>query len=91
MPCQVKPGPPFAPGVPVGPCGPTGPAGFYDNQLAFAGAFGGHIDLNRSPQWVFRVTPDALLTTYDGTSQYSHTQWNFGISVGVQYKFKRKR
>jgi hypothetical protein len=71
--------------------GPTGPAGFYDNQLAFAGAFGGHIDLNRSPQWVFRVTPDALLTTYDGTSQYSHTQWNFGISVGVQYKFKRKR
>ena len=27
MPCQVKPGAPFAPGVPVGPCGPTGPAG----------------------------------------------------------------
>jgi hypothetical protein len=71
--------------------GPTGPAGFYDNQVGLGGAFGGHIDLNRSPQWVFRVTPDALLTGYDGTSKYSHTQWNFGISVGAEYKFKRKR
>lgn len=77
---------------PTGPItGPNGPAGFYANQFALGGAFGGHIDLNRSPRWVFRVTPDALLTTYDGTSQYSHTQWNFGISVGVQYKFKGKR
>jgi hypothetical protein len=71
--------------------GPTGPAAFYDNQFALGGAFGGHIDLNRSPRWVFRVTPDALLTGYDGTSQYSHTQWNFGISVGAEYKFKSKR
>ena len=73
------------------PTGPSGPAAFYDNQVALGGAFGGHIDLNRSPNWVFRVTPDALLTSYDGTSQYSHTQWNFGISVGVEYKFKKKR
>lgn len=71
--------------------GPTGIAGFYDNQVALAGAFGAHIDLNRSAHWVFRVTPDALLTGYDGTSQYSHTQWQFGISVGAQYKFKSKR
>ena len=71
--------------------GPTGVAGFYDNQAALGGAIGGHIDLNRSPRWVFRVTPDALLTTYDGTSKYSHTQWNFGISVGAEYKFKKKR
>jgi hypothetical protein len=71
--------------------GPTGPAGFYDNQVGLGGAFGGHIDLNRSPNWVFRVTPDALLTGYDGTGQYPHTQWNFGISAGVQYKFKKKR
>jgi hypothetical protein len=71
--------------------GPTGPAAFYNNQLALGGAFGGHIDLNRSPHWVFRVTPDALLTGYDGTSQYPHYQWNFGISAGVQYKFKGKR
>jgi len=71
--------------------GPSGPAAFYTNQMALGGALGGHIDLNRSPNWVFRVSPDALLTGYDGTSQYSHTQWNFGISVGVQYKFKKKR
>jgi hypothetical protein len=71
--------------------GPSGPAGFYDNQVALGGAFGAHIDLNRSPNWVFRITPDALMTGYDGTSQYSHTQFNFGISVGVQYKFKKKR
>jgi len=71
--------------------GPTGVAAFYDNQAALGGAIGAHLDLNRSPRWVFRVTPDALLTGYDGTSQYSHTQWNFGISVGVQYKFKGKR
>jgi hypothetical protein len=71
--------------------GPTGIAAFYDNQVALGGAFGGHIDLNRSPRWVFRITPDALLTGYDGTSQYPHTQWNFGISVGAEYKFKKKR
>lgn len=71
--------------------GPTGVAAFYDNQVALGGAIGAHLDLNRSANWVFRVTPDALLTGYDGTSQYPHTQWNFGISVGVQYKFKKKR
>ena len=71
--------------------GPNGPAAFYDNQMALGGAFGGHIDLNRSPRWVFRITPDALLTGYDGTSQNPHTQWNFGISVGAEYKFKKKR
>ncbi len=71
--------------------GPTGPAAFYDNQMTYGGAFGGHIDLNRSPNWVFRITPDALMTGYDGTSLYPHTQWNFGISVGAEYKFKKKR
>lgn len=71
--------------------GPSGPAAFYDNQFALGGAFGGHIDLNRSPRWVFRITPDALMTGYDGTSSYPHTQWNFGISVGAEYKFQKKR
>jgi hypothetical protein len=71
--------------------GPTGIAGFYDNQMTYGGAFGGHIDLNRSAHWVFRVTPDVLLTGYDGTSLYPHSQWNFGISVGAEYKFKKKR
>jgi len=65
--------------------------GFYKDQFAFGGALGGHIDLNRSPRWVFRITPDALITGYSSTSQYSHIQWNFGISAGVEYKFKKTR
>jgi hypothetical protein len=80
---------PLIPGQPVQ--GPGSPSGFYNNQFALGGAFGAHLDLNRSAHWVFRITPDALLTGYDGTSLYPHTQWNFGISVGVQYKFKQKR
>jgi hypothetical protein len=70
---------------------------FYNNQVAPAAVIGGHLDLNRSPQWVFRVTPDALFTRY--SSNYAtnistaggHNNWNFGISVGMEYKFKKKR
>ncbi|HEY6847714.1 MAG TPA: hypothetical protein VI320_16135 [Terracidiphilus sp.] len=66
---------------------------FYNNQLAPAAIIGGHMDLNRSPRWVFRITPDAVLTHY-GT-QYapktSQFDLNFAISVGVEYKFKKKR
>jgi len=66
---------------------------FYNNQIAPAAIAGGHFDLNRSPRWVFRVTPDAVLTHYSinygpKTAQYDV---NFAISVGVQYKFKTKR
>ncbi len=66
---------------------------FYPNQLGPAAIFGGHLDLNRSPQWVFRITPDALMTRYSINygSMATFTNWNFGISVGVQYKFKKKR
>ena len=72
--------------------------GFYYNQTAPAVVFGGHIDLNRTPRWVFRITPDALYTHYSTnfapnafTPAGSFNNWNFGISVGVQYKFKTKR
>ncbi len=71
--------------------------GFYDNQTALAAVFGGHIDLNRSAHWVFRVTPDALFTRYGYSfppvppTTNPHNNWNFGISVGVEYKFKKKR
>ena len=67
--------------------------GFFNDQVALAAVIGGHIDLNRSPQWVFRITPDALYTRYGinyGT-QAVYPEWNFGLSVGVEYKFKKKR
>jgi hypothetical protein len=76
---------------------PPKDVGFYNNQVAPAVIFGGHLDLNRSPQWVFRITPDALYTRYSTdystniSSSGGHNNWNFGISVGMQYKFKKKR
>jgi len=68
-------------------------AGFYNNQIAPAAILGGHIDLNRSARWVFRITPDAVMTHYSinyppNTSQFDV---NFAISVGVQYKFLSRR
>ena len=72
--------------------------GFYNTQIAPAAVFGGHIDLNRSPRWVFRITPDALFTRYSFNypvtappTSSPHNNWNFGISVGVEYKFRKKR
>ena len=37
---------------------------FYYNQIAPAAIIGGHFDLNRSEHWVFRITPDAVMTHY---------------------------
>lgn len=67
--------------------------GFYNDQVAPAAIIGGHFDLNRSPRWVFRVTPDAVMTWYSTNYGTRMTQWdvNFAISVGLEYKFKRKR
>lgn len=66
---------------------------FYNNQVAPAVIMGGHFDLNRSPRWVFRITPDALMTDYgiNYGSKAKQLDINFGISVGVEYKFKKKR
>jgi hypothetical protein len=66
---------------------------FYPNQLAPAAIIGGHIDLNRSPRWVLRLTPDAVMTHYTtaGPQKYSQFDVNFAFSVGVEYKFKKKR
>lgn len=68
-------------------------AAFYNNQIAPAAIVGGTFDLNRSAHWVFRITPDAIMTHYGinyppKTSQFDV---NFGISVGMQYKFSKKR
>ena len=66
---------------------------FYYNQIAPAAIIGGHMDLNRSAHWVFRVTPDAILTRYRTNYAPLLTQndVNFAISVGVEYKFHKKR
>jgi len=49
--------------------------------------------LNRSPRWVFRVTPEAILTHYGTNYGAKISQWdiNTAVSVGVEYKFKKKR
>jgi len=65
----------------------------YHDQLAPAAIIGGHMDLNRSEHWVFRITPDAVMTHYGihyppNTSQFDV---NFAISVGIEYKFSKKR
>ncbi|MGA3081392.1 MAG: hypothetical protein ABSD44_08420, partial [Terracidiphilus sp.] len=67
--------------------------GFYNNQLALAAIVGGHMDLNRSAHWVFRITPDAVMTHYgiNYGNKASQFDVNFAISVGVEYKFKKKR
>jgi hypothetical protein len=67
--------------------------GFYNTQLAPTAIIGGHIDLNRSSRWVFRVTPDAIFTRYgiNYGPKTTQTDVNFAISVGVEYKFKKKR
>ncbi len=56
--------------------------GFFSNQWAFGGAFGGSIDLNRSPRLVFRIGPDATLVNF-GSSGFRE---QFAISVGVVYR-----
>jgi hypothetical protein len=74
---------------------PPGVFDFYSNQFAPAAIIGGHLDLNRSDHWVFRITPDAVMTHYNftppppATSSYSQFDVNFAISVGLQYKFTR--
>jgi hypothetical protein len=56
--------------------------GLFSNQFAFGGAFGGSIDLNRSPRLVFRIAPDATLTNFGGNGLVEQ----FAISVGVVYR-----
>lgn len=74
---------------------PTGVFDFYYNQIAPAAIVGGHIDLNRSEHWVFRITPDAVMTHYNfkepppSTASYSQFDVNFAISVGMEYKFTK--
>ncbi len=72
---------------------PPSSVDFYNNQFAPAAIIGGHMDLNRSARWVFRITPDAVITHYGINYPPNNKQWdvNFAISVGVEYKFRKKR
>ncbi len=60
--------------------------GFYSNGLAFGGAFGGSLDLNRSANWALRISPDLMLTHHG-----NQFQEQFAISVGVLYRFTGKK
>ena len=68
-------------------------AGFFNDQVGLAAVIGGHIDLNRSARWAFRITPDALYTRYgiNYGNQQTYGYWNFAISVGAEYRFRKKR
>lgn len=72
---------------------PPSTVAFYNNQIAPAVIMGGHMDLNRSARWVFRITPDAVMTRYgiNYGNKITQTDVNFAISVGIEYKFKKKR
>jgi hypothetical protein len=67
--------------------GLTGPnLGLFSNGVALAAALGGSLDLNRSPRFSVRLSPDYLLTRFGGVSQNE-----FAISLGVLYRFNKMR
>lgn len=61
--------------------------GFFSNQVAFASALGGSLDLNRSPKLAFRISPDAILTDFGS----SGIKADFAISVGLVYRLGRDK
>jgi hypothetical protein len=67
--------------------GLTGPnLGLFSNGVTLATALGGSLDLNRSPRYSVRISPDYLLTRFGGVSQNE-----FAISVGVLYRLSKMR
>jgi hypothetical protein len=67
--------------------GLTGPnLGLFNNGFALATALGGSLDLNRSPKFALRLSPDYMLTRFGGVSQNE-----FAISVGVLYRLSKSR
>jgi hypothetical protein len=67
--------------------GLTGPnLGLFNNGTTLAVAAGGSLDLNRSPKFSLRISPDYLLTRFGGVSQNE-----FAVSVGILYRLKKMR
>jgi len=56
--------------------------GLFNNQWTFGGGYGGSIDLNRSPNLAFRISPDATLTNFGGAGLHEQ----FALSVGIVYR-----
>jgi hypothetical protein len=61
---------------------PPNALGLFNNQWTFGSAFGGSIDLNRSPNLAFRISPDATFTNFGGAGLHDQ----FAISVGIVYR-----
>lgn len=59
--------------------------GLFNNGFAPAMVLGGSLDLNRSSKLALRLTPDYLLTYFGGGPQNE-----FGISVGILYRFSKR-
>lgn len=59
-----------------------GTLGLFNNQFTFGSAFGGSIDLNRSPRLAFRISPDATFTDFGSAGLKDQ----FAISVGLVYR-----
>jgi hypothetical protein len=64
---------------------PPGALGLFSNQFAFGSAFGGSIDLNRSPRLAFRISPDATFTDFGSAGLKDQ----FAISVGLIYRLDK--
>jgi hypothetical protein len=70
--------------------------GMYNDGLGLASTMGGSLDLNRSPRLALRISPDWIMTRYGGYGTptgvpsvfATHSQNEFGISVGILYRFK---
>ncbi len=67
--------------------------GFFPNQFTWAGAFGGSIDLNRSPRLVFRIAPDATLTNFGGVQveRAVRAVGGHGLPHGASARIARRR
>jgi hypothetical protein len=61
---------------------PPNALGLFNNQWTFGSAFGGSVDLNRSPNLAFRISPDATFTDFGGAGLHDQ----FAISVGIVYR-----
>ena len=68
---------------------PPGALGLFNDQIAFASAIGGSIDLNRSPRLAFRISPDANLTDFSSGGKGDFKE-QFAISVGLVYRLGPK-